>query len=36
MAAKAAAAFAGEDVATNAEELPAPDSAAGTKEAFNK
>ena len=33
VAAKAAAAFAGED---EAKELPAPDSAAGTKEAFNK
>ena len=32
-AAKAAAVFAGEDKAV---ELPAPDSAAGTKEAFNK
>ena len=36
VAAKAAAAFAGEDEATKAVELPAPDSAAGTKEAFNK
>ena len=36
VAAKAAALFAGEDEATRAEELPAPDSAAGTKEAFNK
>ena len=36
VAAKAAAAFAGEDEATKAVELPTPDSAAGTKEAFNK